>query len=592
MEILANELIFDTFEYLSVVDLFHGFQGLNQRFDALLREYLRVHPYVDFRLAYKDDITLMRRHNLPMVAADLRGMYLSDDGTTPHLIDSFLSRVFPLTRFENLATISVENVSSLEKILRLLDDIHRLSRLTDLHLHRCSIETDQKSIVKIIDTIWRLPQLTTCTLDLSFPHHNHFIPPTIISCSIRHLIIKSVLCLQANLPLLHESTPFLESLSVQIWNPDDDDDDENVRSSSMSPLNTFDVRCEDPSVCFRSLFRSLPTLTRLNIRTKTIHLNGNDWQTLIRQRLPQLNSFHLYMELNFNDIPPREEAIDRILSTYRTPFWIDEHRWFIQIHWNEEAEENSIVYLYTLPFAFEQFALDIDENFRVKSTCPTPTDFRQVTSLQFSWNVDEVVVSPNISFDRLTDLSITLPLNKHFRSILPRLDRLVSLEVRLVQFTDDDDKDEFVHLQQILDRSSRLFSLKFHSWPLLNKKDRRIGGRTAPFTVRSQSVRQLDLRGSTSSGQSKHFYSNDQCVQLLKCPLASQCEFLQIRVEKRTNVLELVKKMPRLRTGNFQCREQKTGEANLSKWLKENLPPNVTFSKHVSALNETRLWIS
>ena len=590
MEILANELIFDTFEYLSVVDLFHCFDGLNQRFDALLREYLRVHPYVDFRLASKDDITLMRRHNLPMVATDLRGMYLSDDDTNPHLVDSFLSRLFPLNRFENLTTISVEHVSSLEKILRLLDDIHRLSHLTDLHLHRCSIEADQKSIVEIINTIWHLPQLTTCTLDLSFPHRNHFIPPTTISCSIRYLIIKSVLCLQANLALLHESTPFLESLSVQIWNPDDDD--ENVRSSSMFPLKTFDVRCEDPSVCFRSLLRSLPNLTRLNIRTKKIHLNGDDWQTLIRQRLPQLNSFHLYMELNFNDIPPREEDIDRILSTYRTPFWIDEHQWFIQTHWNEEAEENSIVYLYTLPFAFEQFSLDMDENFRVKSTCPTTTDFHQVTSLQFSWNVYEDVVLPNISFDRLRDLSITLPLNKHFRAILPRLDRLVSLGVRLVQFTDDDDEDELGHLQEILDRSPRLFSLKFHSWPSLPKKDRRIGGRMPPFTVRSQSVRQLDLRGSTSSGQSKHFYSNDQCAELLKCPLASQCEFLHIRLEKRTNVLELVKKMPRLRTLNVQCREQKTGEPNLSKWLKETLSRHVTFVKEISTSNETRLCFS
>ena len=469
MEILANELILDTFEYLSATDLFHAFHGLNERFDGLLREYLRVHPYVDFRLGYKDEIQLMRRQYLPLVADDLRGMYLSDQDSNPHLIDLFLSRLFPLYRFENLTTISLEHLSSLEKLVRFLDDVQRLPHLTALHLHRSSLEADQKSIVRIVNAIWSLPQLTTCTLDLSFRNHNHFIPPTLISCSLRHLILRGVLCLQANLAMLHEHTPFLDSLCVQIWNVEDDDD-ENDRSPSMWNLTSLEVQCHDQSVVVRTLLRPLWNLTRLNIRMKDLSLDGEQWQTLIRQRLPQLVTFQLQMELTFNDLSGRDEEVERILQTFRSAFWIEEHQWFIQCHGNA-TDESSSVYFYTLPFAFEHFSLEIEENFFVRSTGPTTTaeDFDQVKTLRLAWNIYEDVSLSNIVFDQLRDLSVALPLNEQFLSLLPRLDRLVSLEVRIDQFLENED--EFVQLQQILDRATRLFTLKFHSWPKLYKNE-------------------------------------------------------------------------------------------------------------------------
>ena len=461
MESLANELIVDTFEYLSAVDLFRSFHGLNQRFDGLLREYFRVHPYVDFRRGYKEDIQLMCRDYLPMFAIDLRGIYLSNHDTSPQQMDLF---VYPLYRLEKLRTITVENISSLETIRRLLVDVQHLSHLTDLHLHRCSIEADQRSLLEIINTIWSLSHLTTVTFDLSSTNDNHWIPPTIISSSIRHLTVRGVLCLQANLALLSEHTPHLASLSIAICNPSSAD-----QVSPIFGLKTLEVHCEDPSVCFRTLLRSMPNLTQLNLRTKHLRVNGEQWQTIIEEHLTQLNSFHLSMEWNFRDDPTGERDVDRVLQTYRTPFWLDEHHWWIQCHWKDDDDDSS-VHLYTLPFGFEHFSLEIEENLLVRSTCPTAADFHQVKSLRLVWDVYEEFFSlSTMFFDDLRDLSITFPLNERFLSILPRLDRLTSLEVRIDQFLENDD--EFLQLQQILDRTPRLFAMKFHSWPKLYRNE-------------------------------------------------------------------------------------------------------------------------
>ena len=56
LELLANELLFDLFDYMSDVDLFHSFNGLNNRFDNLLLDYYQNKKSFDFRLILKEDL--------------------------------------------------------------------------------------------------------------------------------------------------------------------------------------------------------------------------------------------------------------------------------------------------------------------------------------------------------------------------------------------------------------------------------------------------------------------------------------------------------------------------------------------------------
>jgi hypothetical protein len=52
LELLANELLLDLFEYLNGIHLFRAFHGLNSRFNNLLLTYFRFYA-LDFQSVSK-----------------------------------------------------------------------------------------------------------------------------------------------------------------------------------------------------------------------------------------------------------------------------------------------------------------------------------------------------------------------------------------------------------------------------------------------------------------------------------------------------------------------------------------------------------
>jgi hypothetical protein len=111
-----------------------------------------------------------------------------------------------------------------------------------------------------------------------------------------------------------------------------------------------------------------------------------------------------------------------------------------------------------------------------------------------------------------------------------------------------------------------------------------------PFSIRSSSVRYLDLRGFTHLGDLQ-YYNDQQCSSVIRSPLGNQCEFLLIEVEKRTNIIDLVNKMNHLRALNVRCRDRKRNDDELIKWLQPRLPSTCSFAKDSKFPNDIRLWI-
>ncbi|CAF3897596.1 unnamed protein product, partial [Rotaria sp. Silwood1] len=194
LERLANELFLDIFEYLSDVDLFHGFRELNIRIDNLIIKHFKNHKHIDFRLIFKEDLNIIRRKYLPLFINEIKSIYLSDNDTNPHELDIFISRLYPLYRFENLQSIKFYNIYSIEKINRILNDLKHLSYLTHLYLKQTYIKYDPNIILIMMNNIWSLSYLTHCCLDIFFEDISHLIPPTVISCTLKYLSISGVQC--------------------------------------------------------------------------------------------------------------------------------------------------------------------------------------------------------------------------------------------------------------------------------------------------------------------------------------------------------------------------------------------------------------
>ncbi|CAF1245128.1 unnamed protein product [Rotaria sordida] len=593
-EILANELLLDIFEYLSDVDLFHAFHTLNFRIDHLLIEHFQNHKHIDFRLIFKEDLNIIRQRYLSLFINEIKSIYLSNNDTNPHEIDIFISRLYPLYRFENLQSISFFNLYSIEKINRILNDLKHLSYLTHLYFKESYIQYDPKTILIMMNNIWSLPYLTHCHLDIYFEDVCHLIPPNVISCTLKHLSMSGVQCDLDNLSLLYEHTPYIEYISINLWDPYDD----HYQLSLIPSLTKMKLKCESSSRIIQAVLRKVPNLINLTIETKIMHMDGHMWKDILNKYLPNLKIFNLKMEFELTDYDDIEQEIDRIIDSYKNQFWIDQHKWFIRCFCYTE-NESSFIHLHTLPYIFENFSININENFLFKSTSPQDKNYltyNHVQYLKYSYTTSEDIYLPEIKFPNIQHLTLTLPHDNHLRLLIPQFNNLIFLEIRMITWGNFDN--DLIQLQILLDQAPRLYYLKFHSWASgiskIENKNKKTSHtniwKVPPFSNQSSSVRYLDLRGFNHSGQCQ-YYNDQQCSSLIRSPLGNQCEFLIIEVEKRTNIIDLVNKMNHLRALNVRCRDRKKNDDELIKWLQARLPSTCSFAKDSRFSNDIRLWI-
>lgn len=461
-EKLPNELLDDVFEYLSSVDLFRAFNGLNHRFDELLIEYFQVHPSIDFRLISKEDLNLIRQRYLPSMVDQITSLCLSDGDTNPHEIDFFLSRLFPLYRFVNLESMTFHHIYSIDKTIRILNDLQRISHLNTLNFHQCYFEYDMKKFLGLINQIWTLSNLKYCSLDLIDTRGFHFITPTMISCSLEDLSIKGIQCGLESLSLLYEHTPHLKNLSIETAENEDD----YLALPLFYSLNQLKLRCEGSSRTLLAILRKVPNVTKLTIETNRVEMTGEQWQNLLGQYLPVLEIFNLKMKYQLMDLDDIEEKIDQILKSYRSSYWIDQHEWFVRCFCTTENHTNSIN-IHTLPYRFEEstFYITDHENSIFKSTCPDDDDhliYDYVQTLNCCCNLSEDVQLPAIQFLNLRHLRLSLPHDDYFPLLIPRFDELISLTIDM--FAMGFDHQELQQFQTLLDQCPRLEQLKFSSW--------------------------------------------------------------------------------------------------------------------------------
>ncbi|CAF4216327.1 unnamed protein product [Adineta steineri] len=121
-----------------------------------------------------------------------------------------------------------------------------------------------------------------------------------------------------------------------------------------------------------NLFQSFPNVNELKVEIFSIKLDGNQWEQIIVNYLPQLKIFQMKMNTDLcpsTDNQGNEEKIDQFLATYRTPFWIKHHQWFIRCHWGVSME-NVRMCVYSIPYKFGDSLIYENELLdKTKSTC-------------------------------------------------------------------------------------------------------------------------------------------------------------------------------------------------------------------------------
>ncbi|CAF3603081.1 unnamed protein product [Rotaria sp. Silwood1] len=573
LESLANELLIDLFEFLSSAHLLHAFHGLNSRFDSLLLVHFHTHS-LDFRSISKHDFLAICQH-LSVFANQIPSLYLSDKDDTPGQVDQFYSQDFTLCHFTALKSLSVYHLHSDDTMNKILLDLPYLSNITHLTFDECCFSYDETKALTFVNIIWSLPKLTHCYMKIQFKPQIYFPIPTVISSTIEHLFISDIEPQFNQMTRLLQTTPYLQYLSIDFHF----NFSEEYQSSIITSINTLNVSFF--SIDYNILvnfFKYTPNLCQLKVDLPDMYIDGKTWEQIIQKYLPKLKQFQFRMNNESDtDDNDKEQQINEILNLFRTSFWLNKYQLFVQCDWNSHSNN---IFLYSLPYAFDNFYFQ--SPMLSKSTYHYDNQqwsYNNVHRLTYKTGLSEWLTLSHIQFNKIRELCVYLPIDEYFWSIIPKLERLILLDV----LSNGENENYDIQLQTLLDRAPHVSILRLRNWSSTISK-------ILPIRKTNLSLLQLDLMWYK-------WYDHEECAMLSQLLLDIQCNVLLIDVTNRKCILELVHTISNLRALNVRCQDDKLDSSTtliddeLINWLQQYLPSSSTITRDYYPVRCIRLWI-
>ncbi|CAF0792756.1 unnamed protein product, partial [Adineta ricciae] len=269
----------------------------------------------------------------------------------------------------------------------------------------------------------------------------------------------------------------------------------------------------------------------------------------------------------------------------RHPFWTEKHRWFVQCDCVSFGTYHHGI-LYTLPYAFDTYiCYDVK---RTSHTCRSMESsfwsYENVRNLQYmKYKMNPIDCSSHlpIKFTNIQQLKLGFPFDEHFYSLLPSLHQLRSVEAILGENYNTQ------QLQTLINLSPVLYSLRFFY---------SIDLKVSIVQLTSPSIRRLSFIAKCSITIA--YFNNEECAALAYSPLGQQCEVLSIKIENRSNILDLLKTMTRLRSLVVLCKDDTWADrdATVSKdelidWLRSSLPVTYSVNRDENETSFIRIWV-
>ena len=530
LEIFPCELFVELFQFLSNVELLHAFLDLNDRLNRLIDLHLQNRPF-SFQSISKQHFDRICHQHRFILPTNISSLHLSNDEETADLCELFLISGLTLDRFIHLQSLKLSHIDSFRTIDTLIFQCRHLPCLQKLDLIDCQslIQEQEEMTIDLINNIWSLPSLVYCmmnTMKISTPW---ICQVSMICSTLEYLSIRMIDGGKNALYHLCKSIPNIRYLSIDVFYCSRED-----RLKIHFPFLISLKTCQYSVDSTMSILRSLPYLTSLTLELHNALLTGDNWQILFTRFLPNLQIFRLKMNFYWSVGRNRITRTNQLVDSYRTPFWIKEHQWYIRCDCYL-GQNDHLAVLYTLPYAFDQCSY-LNTYYSISTK---PDDDQR-------YSHDRVqVVDPKFirldSLHKLKLLSIRFP-NVHQIDIqFPWIDysnifdlssfkQLRSLTVTL------NDSFSYEQLQTFLHHTSRLYSLKVLSFG---------GSIDGFFQLTNSSIRRLDL--VVAQGKQGSLFTDKNRSNFILSPLGRQCEVFLINLENANDILEFIEKMPHLR---------------------------------------------
>ncbi|CAF0784012.1 unnamed protein product [Adineta steineri] len=578
LELLPNEILLDIFGYFHSIDLLHAFYGLNYRFNNLLYKQYRSY-YFDFNSISKLTFDMICQQHLPSITDRVVALTLSNRENSSEQINLFLAHIPSLNVFTNVRSLTFESINSSEKLMEIIDQCHQLCNLTSLKLFSYSIEVEQTNIQIIVNKIWALPKLSHCIFDIHSLGQHSFCMPENISSSITYLTIHMSNKIKSNqLNQLFQYTPCLKHFSACI----EYNINENYIPSTFLTLTQLKITIyrKYPVQQMNRFFQSFLNLRCLDINIWSILFDGHRWEYMIHNYLPNLQIFKLKMTGTLAEDRNIEEQVDELINSFRSSFWIDEHRWFVRCF-----TEDGRIYLYTLSNTFNYHEYTMSDSNLFKSTDPHDDEQKLCNSINniYKETYFDQIKSSHLRLPNIKYLRIKLPISDQFWAIIPSLNQLRFLQIYSYSDTFQN------QLQALFDLAPNLYSVSIY-------EDQPSSSYMSIFKSKYTLLHNLCLQDYARC--CNHYFDEDDCVTLTSSSLSIQCKVLSISVTNRENIIYLVQNMFNLHLLVVKCKDDKYFKTSpamenndeLIPWLKDRLPSTCSITRDYDDSWVIRIW--
>ncbi|CAF1271955.1 unnamed protein product [Rotaria sordida] len=365
LETLPIELIYRIFDNLNLETIL-SFRYVCQRFYSITNTYNR----------YKFDLKLISKYHFDLICRIIHpenviSLTLSDDDMTPGQISSFISR-FSIDQFNRLRTLTLCKITEqdLNKFLKHMT----ISSLTSLIIEQRDCYTSANSQLTMSILSHTMTQSNLCKLELDMRSYctDEILWPS--QFSIKYLTISNCNFNQIIIILRHSS--HLQSFIVKNCIIHNLTKTISI-SSDLKPLKQLtSMIFEDSELSMDTLgwfLSSIPSLIYLKLEGRPFMYDSIFGQirleNFIQTKLHHLEKFEFFFRFVYSEvIQNRSTSIETRLEQFRTPFWLENKRCFVNCDYIKSSGE---ILLYSIPICNHRFEYYDDSNKISSSTSST-----------------------------------------------------------------------------------------------------------------------------------------------------------------------------------------------------------------------------
>ena len=287
--------------------------------------------------------------------------------------------------------------------------------------------------------------------------------------------------------------------------------------------------------------------------------NGKRW-------LPNLKTLRFTAFDGWRQTPGNYQEVEEQFDTFRTPFWLQEHQWYVCCDWEgDPSPAPGYKHFYTLPYAFNYFADSANGIRWSTSTCShldKHWSFHHVRKFECRSTDTNRQYQYPVGFLHIENLQLSIPQPDSIWRMIPSLNHLTKLYVTVCEGESDS------WIQMLIERARRLGTLLVGLMTTISKTD-------VLFRVRNPSVRQIRFLPYVRCPWPD--FDQARCTAFVQSPLASRCEFLEIRVSNPECIFTLINGMAHLRSMVVHLADDfpkipRPTVAGFTEWARNHLP--------------------